>query len=169
MDADRPASGNQQAPSLAAPREDPRRDDVQRGTPRTAPAMNRSAVGILDADSGRVRRPENTGGMVSNYQPGGNAGPEKREPSAPTSPAVGTASPGAHAVTRPPLPHRRPQQHLAPELREDENTGNTGATAATRSPDEARARFARYQQGWADGRAASLDDTNPNPDQGRNA
>jgi signal transduction histidine kinase len=157
------------APSLAAPREEPRREDVQRGTPRTAPVSNRSAVGILDADAGRARRPENTGGIVSSYQPGGNAGPEKREPTAPTSPAVGTASPGAHAVARPPLPHRRPQQHLAPGLRDDETTGNPAASSATRSPDEARARFARYQQGWADGQAASSDETTTNPDQGRNA
>lgn len=168
--AERPETLQQHpSPSLAAPREELRRDDVQRGTPRTAPVVNRSAVGILDADAGRARRPENTGGIVNNYQPGGNAGPEKREPTAPTSPAVGTASPGAHAVARPPLPHRRPQQHLAPELRDDETTGNTGATAATRSPDEARARFSRYQQGWADGRAASHDETTTNPDQGRNA
>jgi signal transduction histidine kinase len=47
---------------------------------------------------------------------------------------------------RPPLPVRRPQEHLAPELR-DEVPGLLTAAEPARTPEQARARFARYQQG----------------------
>jgi signal transduction histidine kinase len=54
---------------------------------------------------------------------------------------------------RPPLPVRRPQEHLAPELR-DEVPGLLTAAEPARSPEQARARFARYQQGRQAGRSA---------------
>jgi hypothetical protein len=109
---------------------------------------------------------------MSTQQPNPNIGPSGARDGTPGS-AVGTASPGPNAVARPPLPHRRPQQHLAPELRDDDPIGGaTGALAAIpmpRSPEEARSRFARYQQGWAEGRAAPSDEPVINADQGRNA
>jgi hypothetical protein len=55
---------------------------------------------------------------------------------------------------RPPLPVRRPQEHLAPELR-DEVPGLLTAAEPARSPEQARARFARYQQGRQAGRSAA--------------
>ena len=153
----------------AAPAATPR-DTGRPTTLAAAPIVNRSAVGVLDSDAG-ARRPDTPGGMVnSRQQPGGSAGdPPKREPTA-SPPAVGTASPGPHAVARPPLPHRRPQQHLAPELLDDDPMGENTAVQAnsSRSPEEARSRFARYQQGWADGRAAGSDETVNNAEQGRN-
>jgi hypothetical protein len=136
--------------------------------------VNRSAVGVLDSDAGARRPSENSGGILNSRQPSSGAGdPGQREPKVtpPTNPpAVGTASPGPHAVARPPLPHRRPQQHLAPELLDEDSTGEgtTGQANSARSPEEARSRFARYQQGWADGQAASRDETVNNVEQGRN-
>ncbi|MFD0525854.1 sensor histidine kinase [Paractinoplanes durhamensis] len=73
---------------------------------------------------------------------------------------------------RPPLPHRRPQQHLAPGLLEQLESGKAEAPAPAgpvRSPDEARNRFASYQRGWAEGAAADRDDTINNAEQGGNA
>ncbi|MBN1174795.1 MAG: sensor histidine kinase [Micromonosporaceae bacterium] len=63
-------------------------------------------------------------------------------------------------ATLPPLPERRPQAHLAPELRGGTaNDPDSRSTAAepVRSPEEARARFTRYQQGWRAGREAGID------------
>lgn len=86
--------------------------------------------------------------------------------------AVGVLEPssetsGGAVNERPPLPHRRPQQHLVPELLEDGT--DTGAALPARSPDEARNRFARYQQGRNEGRAAGRDDHQTDGEQGGNA
>jgi signal transduction histidine kinase len=72
-----------------------------------------------------------------------------------TEPTASTASDtfGAEPHTRPPLPERRPQQHLAPELIESA-TSLDAAEPAPRSPEETGARFARYQQGWQAARSA---------------
>ena len=67
---------------------------------------------------------------------------------------------------RPPLPHRRPQQHLVPELRED--GADTAPAAPARSPDEARNRFARYQQGRNEGRTAGREGQQTDGEQGGN-
>ncbi|MEU4564572.1 nitrate- and nitrite sensing domain-containing protein [Actinoplanes sp. NPDC023936] len=86
------------------------------------------------------------------------------------------AQPGA----KPPLPQRRPQQHLAPGLREvpAEVTEADEPAPAPRSPEDVRNRFARYQRGWAEGQNASdgpnsgieaAAETEPTPEQGRNA
>jgi hypothetical protein len=68
--------------------------------------------------------------------------------------------------SKPALPHRRPQQHLAPGLRDDDP--EAAAAARMRSPEEAQARFARYQQGRTLGRAATSDGTVTDAAQGRN-
>src|SRR5439155_10000580 len=60
--------------------------------------------------------------------------------------------PSRSAPARPPLPVRQPQQHLADELRDDSAAGWEPIEPA-RSPEETRARFARYQRGWQAGRA----------------
>lgn len=119
-----------------------------------------AAVGVLEPDHGTA------GGPVSSDRPsGGPAVPGQRE-----APAVGTASPVAKSIARPPLPHRRPQQHLAAELRDEEPATPAGGAApvAPRSPEEARERFTRYQHGRTVGRAADRDETVTNAEQGRN-
>ena len=158
------AASHPAAAPVAMPRDPGRPTTLAAATP----IVNRSAVGVLDSDGGPRRPSDNHGGILNNRQPTGGAGdPGQREPTV-TPPAVGTASPSPHAVARPPLPHRRPQQHLAPELLDDEPGGGPGQASTSRSPEEARSRFARYQQGWADGRAASRDETITNIEQGRN-
>ncbi len=73
-----------------------------------------------------------------------------------------------YAAARPPLPERKPQQHLAPELRDDTTAGRE-SVAPVRSPEETRDRFARYQQGWQAGRGTENVETSTPNDQGRNA
>jgi len=53
-----------------------------------------------------------------------------------------------------------------PELRED--GADSAAALPARSPDEARNRFARYQQGRNEGRAAGRDDQDTDGEQGGN-
>ncbi|HEX5540807.1 MAG TPA: nitrate- and nitrite sensing domain-containing protein [Micromonospora sp.] len=92
-------------------------------------------------------------------------GPDRRsdhippQPESPRAPAVGTGSPAA----RPPLPHRRPQEHLVPALRDD-NPSATDIQRVMRSPEEARDRFARYQRGRDAGRTAGNDETTTKDD-----
>jgi signal transduction histidine kinase len=70
---------------------------------------------------------------------------------------------------RPPLPHRRPQQHLAPGLLEDAaEADDPPEPAKKRSPEEARDRFVRYQQGRTEGRAVTSDESVTDAEQGRN-
>ncbi|GHJ10752.1 histidine kinase [Micromonospora humidisoli] len=85
--------------------------------------------------------------------------------------AVRGGSSGPQVADRPPLPHRRPQQHLAPELRDDgpPEQKSDATPAPARSPEEARDRFSRYQKAWAAGRAAKNGDSASRDDQGRNA
>ena len=58
----------------------------------------------------------------------------------------------ALAPDRPPLPQRRRQQNLAPQLREDPTTGWPEEHARDDSPDETRSRLAAFQQGTRRGR-----------------
>ncbi|WP_312034065.1 nitrate- and nitrite sensing domain-containing protein [Actinoplanes sp. TBRC 11911] len=93
-------------------------------------------------------------GVLEPEKPRTRPEPEKKE-----KPAAG----------RPPLPHRRPQQHLAPGLLEDTGEAAVPAEPAKkRSPEEARARFVRYQQGRTEGRAATSDESATDTEQGRN-
>lgn len=109
------------------------------------------------ADPAGDRRPDRTGGTMTEI-------PTQRG-------AVRGDSSAPQVADRPPLPHRRPQQHLAPELREDGLPGQApdAAPAAARSPEEARDRFTRYQRAWAAGRAAKNGDSASRDDQGRKA
>ncbi|MCM4076632.1 sensor histidine kinase [Paractinoplanes hotanensis] len=104
------------------------------------------------------------------------ARPAPAEPEAqPVRAAVGVLEPVAEKPVKPtsgkpPLPHRRPQQHLAPELLDADEEEDTAAIPV-RSPEEARQRFARYQRGWAEGAAADRNDDENTTDaeQGGNA
>jgi len=71
------------------------------------------------------------------------------------APAAAIARPTAPAG-RPPLPQRRPQEHLAPKLSDEEPAELPFAPAETqaRSPEQARSRFSSYQEGWRAGRNA---------------
>jgi signal transduction histidine kinase len=74
-------------------------------------------------------------------------------PSTSPLPWVGsTAVPEPQSASRPPLPERQPQQHLAPELHDAANAAVRESAQPARSPEEARARYARYQQGRSAGR-----------------
>jgi hypothetical protein len=66
--------------------------------------------------------------------------------------AGGTPVPEPRPAYRPPLPERQPQQHLAPELRDAADPAAWESAQPARSPEETRARYARYQQGWRAGR-----------------
>lgn len=74
---------------------------------------------------------------------------------------------GRAHTARPPLPERQPQQHLAPELR-DEKVGWESAELA-RTPEETRARFAQFQRGWQDGRLRDNVETSTTIDEDREA
>jgi hypothetical protein len=152
-----------------AQRTDSRRDHDRPVAPGIVPAASRSAVGVLEPEAGPGWSNDTTGGAVNNARPNSGADRVTRRENTSPSAAVGTASPAPHTVARPPLPHRRPQQHLVPELREDGPAEADGGTTPVRSPDEARNRFARYQQGRNEGRASGRDEKDTDGEQGRNA
>jgi hypothetical protein len=153
-DADGVGDTRQMPVIPAAQRTEPRRP----GPAGSLPQAGRSAVGVLELGGAEPAE----AGTVTSERPGtGGAG----------TPATRTAAgaPAPEAGTRPPLPHRRPQHHLVPELLED-GSAEAGAPAGpVRSPEDARNRFAKYQRGWAEGRSADRDDPNPNAEQGGNA
>ncbi len=107
----------------------------------------------------RIERP---GGLMTNDQP--NSAVTDPLPLGPAIPRVDAEVP----TDRPPLPERQPQQHLAPELR-DENPANRDTAELVRSPEETQERFARYQQGWRAGRAEDNVETSNRIDRDRNA
>src|SRR5262249_41735951 len=148
----------------ASPPDDLRRHDPRPGVAEVVTVSNGSALALRNTDAGGGRRPDIAGGMLSDHQLNINTG-IPQQPASPIMDAVGFASSDPDVGARPPLPHRQPQQHLAPGLREDDSS-EIGWTEA-RSPEEARERFARYQQAWANGRAASHDETVTRTDQGR--
>lgn len=136
---------------------------VARATGGMPPSLGNGAAGGLSA-SGSGLGPGGRSAGGDGLGPGGlSAGGNGLSTGANTGGAAGASSP-----KRPPLPHRQPQQHLVPELRDDA-PGRAARPMSTRSPEEARVRFARYQQAWAAGRAAGIDETATSDDQGRKA
>ena len=118
---------------------------------------SRSAVVLLEP--GPSSDDDTAGGPMSQPEPSSSV-------RAPGQPAAG----GAAGAGRPPLPHRQPQQHLAPGLREEApSEESTHEVLAPRSPEEARSRFAQYQRGRTAGRTADRDETENPAEQGRNA
>ncbi|MEE6258734.1 sensor histidine kinase [Plantactinospora sonchi] len=111
----------------------------------------------------QTNRPQDAGRQTIEPQ---DAGPQTTPPPA-AGPEAGAGTP---AASRPPLPHRQPQQHLVPQLR-DESPAGTGSPGAgpARSPEEARSRFTQYQRAWAAGRTADTKETATIDDQGRKA
>jgi signal transduction histidine kinase len=74
---------------------------------------------------------------------------------APAVPGPAPARPPAVVATaRPPLPQRRPQEHLAPQLKDAAPPEQAARPAHT--PEAARDRFAAYQQGRRAGRTGEI-------------
>ncbi|WP_249713827.1 sensor histidine kinase [Rhizomonospora bruguierae] len=149
--------------------------------PATPPdAARRVATGVATVPNGSVsglhdilaagRGPEPTGDTMSEHRTNGSA-PVARQPDTSVAPAGGADSPVPQADGRPALPHRQPQQHLVPELREEDapSAGTPEDAARARSPEEARDRYARYQQGRTHGRGANNDSALTRADQGGKA
>ncbi|MBB2940889.1 signal transduction histidine kinase [Actinoplanes lutulentus] len=91
--------------------------------------------------------------------------PATAVPEKASAPSETRTKEAARPGTKPPLPQRRPQQHLAPGLREAVED-EPEQVLAPRSPDDVRNRFARYQRGWAEGQAAN-NETETTAEQGR--
>ncbi|GAA0716555.1 sensor histidine kinase [Dactylosporangium roseum] len=144
----------------------------------TAPAA--SSGSILESHethavhSGTHRRADLTGGVMSSDFSNGSA-VIPRQPASFTASGFGAEPPNPQAATRPALPHRQPQQHLAPELlEEDAPATRAQETTVAKSPEDVRDRYARYQRGRAgltpsDGRTANYDNTFTSADQGGEA
>ncbi|MGX7671506.1 nitrate- and nitrite sensing domain-containing protein [Plantactinospora sp. DSM 117369] len=141
----------------------PARAGAGQRAPRPAAGGPGGAVGTVTNGSTQARRDPRTadnrrtdraGDMMSERQANGSASTPKT--SAPRPADAGAPRP----VSRPPLPSRQPQQHIAPELRDDTKaTGSASPAAGTaRSPEEARDRFTRYQRAWAAGKADGNDE-----------
>ena len=94
-----------------------------------------------------TERPDDTTG---DYQPNSSGAESLRPESSISATAAGDVPIPPYAA-RPPLPERQPQQHLAPELRDD-NLAGLESMEPARSPEEIRERFALYQRGWRAGR-----------------
>ncbi|MER7002652.1 nitrate- and nitrite sensing domain-containing protein [Dactylosporangium sp. NPDC000555] len=151
------------AAASASPLDDVPRYDVRPPAAAAATGPNGSAAGVRDDNAGASRRPDPMGGMMSDHPRTGASVPRQ----SPVAPVAGTDSPGPKAADRPALPHRQPQHHLVPELRDDEPpaTGPQATTAPTRSPEDSRDRYARYQKGRAEGLAVN-NNTRTRADQG---
>jgi signal transduction histidine kinase len=154
----------------AVPPDDVRRHDLRPTAAGVVTVSNGSAPELRNTRAGGGRQPDHAGGTMSDHQSNGSAG-TPRQPESSGARAIDTAPPIPQVAAHPPLPHRKPQQHLAPELREDNlpGTASQGAAKSTRPPEEARDRIARYQQGWVDSRTANNDETVTGADQGRKA
>ncbi|MGI5211746.1 nitrate- and nitrite sensing domain-containing protein [Plantactinospora sp. CA-290183] len=171
-DLDR-TDGNARLPVMAASVSSPDNAAGRAPRPAAVPAAARITTIPNGAvrqrripESGEGRRPDRSGGMMSDPLPNGGS---PRRPTTSTGPVVGAGQPGTQAATRPPLPTREPQQHLVPELRDDDSPAAAGSQKpawSPRSPEEARDRLSKYQRAWAAGRA---DETETSDDQGRKA
>jgi signal transduction histidine kinase len=78
-----------------------------------------------------------------------SAPPASRRP----SPRAAEPQPAGSPFDRPALPERRPQQHLAPQLRDEVPAADVGQEIDMGSPDDIRARLSAFQQGTRAGRA----------------
>ena len=144
------------------------------GAATLGPATHGHATPGQAVSGPTVSGPTVSGPAVPRQRSFGPAIPGAAVPSpAPAAPAVpgpapaGAAAPAAPAVNgsasgRPPLPVRRPQEHLAPQLRE-ESTAPAQAAQPAHSPEVARNRLASYQKGWRAGRTGEIKPP-PGPD-----
>ncbi|GII22549.1 histidine kinase [Planosporangium mesophilum] len=130
---------------------------------------NGSAQASSKPDAGQVRLPHRAGGTTKDHQTNVSASGSSRAGSSVAS-AVSADSSRSRAPVPRPLPHRQPQQHLAPALRNDDPPGaDLQQAESARSPEEARDRFAQYQQSWAAGQTSHDNDTVTTDGQGRKA
>jgi signal transduction histidine kinase len=123
---------------------------------------------VPDLPTGEGRRIDSADGMMNDPRPNSTAADLLR-PESSLSQVVSASLPDPHPAPRPPLPERQPQEHLAPELRDDNATGDVVWEPAepARSPEETRERIARYQQGWRAGRTDGTYETPTANDQDR--
>ncbi|GAA5194131.1 ATP-binding protein [Rugosimonospora acidiphila] len=125
-------------------------------SPPPAPAgrsdTNGSTRPIPFVQMSQDARGDRPNGTVNGHHRHGAAAPEPPRPAPPAYRAGGTP-PSPSPSPRPRLPERQPQQHLAPELRDQ--TDPAAPDEPTRSPEETRSRFAQYQKGWQAGRSGN--------------
>jgi hypothetical protein len=119
------------------------------------PTIATSAAAIWQP-SGQDRLAEIADTLTTDYGSSGIAQPAAATEST-LSPVADDTNNGS--ATRPPLPQRQPQEHLAPELRD---AAVWQSAEPVRSPEETRFRFSRYQEGW---QAARGEDALINDDQ----
>ncbi len=126
----------------------------------TRPAAESSGlVGpVHTPQTGEGRRNDLARGIMDVDQPRVTTADPSQSKSLPKE--VGSATlPEPRPASHPPLPARQPQQHLVPELRDEARALEPAEPA--RSPEETRARFARYQEGWRAGaNTGTADNTN---------
>jgi signal transduction histidine kinase len=133
-------------------------DAADGDTPDTGAESDPTAIGGHPGDPDHGSRP--IGGMESMTSDRPVNGVSVDPPHTSMSATVVAADPQAadppaaasHAA-RPPLPERRPQRHLAPQLGDGEGDAAISAEPGgpSRSPEENRHRLARYQMGWRAG------------------
>ncbi|GAB3450980.1 ATP-binding protein [Streptomonospora sediminis] len=109
-------------------------------------------------------RPDHSG-HPENAEPPGHPDHHPTEPVAGQGQPAGPAPPDGNGGERPPLPRRRRQANLAPQLRHDPapTGGGTGAAApaSLRAPEDARRMMSAFQSGTRQGRSAESGDADP--------
>ncbi|MFY1689589.1 nitrate- and nitrite sensing domain-containing protein [Plantactinospora sp. WMMB782] len=126
-------------------------DSARRREPAPAPTRTATAVASRPRPEPAGRDPQARRSALVNGS--GDPTPPNHRSVAPHQQQPPAAHGSAGSPSRPPLPTREPQTHIAPELRATPDTGGpSGTSGAGRSPEEARDRFTRYQRGWAAGK-----------------
>jgi len=121
------------------------------------------ANGSRGAHSSGPHRTGPPGGPPSPHPNGAHARPEPPTLTVPPLPSPHPRPPqpvGQLSADRPPLPQRRRQQNLAPQLRDEQTAAWPEETDREVSPDQARSRLSAYQRGTRQGREE------PAPDNG---
>ncbi|MFI7598155.1 nitrate- and nitrite sensing domain-containing protein [Actinoplanes sp. NPDC049681] len=126
-----------------------------------APAEEPRPAATEPAEDQRAERPQPMAGPPPARRPAAPvAVPALQQPTWPLpaispAPAPPPATANAVATARPPLPQRRPQEHLAHQLKEEPGTP-AQAPGPAHSPETARHRLASYQHGWRAGRTGDI-------------
>ncbi|HEX3788105.1 MAG TPA: nitrate- and nitrite sensing domain-containing protein [Pseudonocardiaceae bacterium] len=109
-------------------------------------------VGTVYEDVSQKLAPDDRQRSDSGHYGQQPSAPAHRQPDAAEEPPTR----GGTSSGRPPLPERKPQQHLVRQLWKDsdEEPTRTDDPASTRSPDEIRAQLSAFQQGVSEGRRA---------------
>ncbi|MGA8114307.1 MAG: nitrate- and nitrite sensing domain-containing protein [Actinocatenispora sp.] len=153
-------SGNGHASLASGWPESPSQGGLPRRHPQPYPPREPVGPGPHPTSSGSPMSPSRHGTMSQNRIVNG-ADPQTTSSSLPTVSSAPPARRAENSEVRHPLPERRPQQHMAPELRDTQLLGRheqrePGAERADqRSAEEARSRYTAFQQGTRDGRQDS--------------